>query len=69
MSPLGLCLFVTWMLFVIGVGFAFLLWAWKRGEYQFASSSARQNSRSSEAQDTLQPASVNCSARAITRDA
>ena len=34
MMPLGLWVFVGWMVFVASTGVAFLIWGWQRGQFK-----------------------------------
>jgi len=69
MSYLGFCLIVIWMVFVIGVGVAFLLWAWKQDELRFAASSGGQSTQTSKPEDVPQSAAIDRSTHVIVVDA
>jgi hypothetical protein len=50
----GFCLFIAWMAFVIAIGIAFLVWGWKRGDFQLAHESERRLPKSLEPRPSLQ---------------
>jgi hypothetical protein len=59
-SLLNVCIFVVWMVFVVWVGVAFLLWAWRRGDLRIAAGPGG-TSVNGEPEDATQPTVVNCS--------
>jgi hypothetical protein len=65
MNFLGFCLFIIWMLFVVAVGVAFLVWGWQRGDFQIATGRTDQKPENSETDAARQGTSINCSGQAI----
>jgi len=68
MSYLGFCLFVVWIVFVVGVGVAFLVWAWKQGEFPIVARSGDRDSQNSEPEDVPRPTRIDSNIQAIVAD-
>jgi hypothetical protein len=64
----GFCLFVGWLLGVAAIGITFLVWAWKRGEFQIAARAGDQEHTGAEPDAVLYGAGSKYSSKpAVTR--
>jgi hypothetical protein len=55
----GFCLFLGWMLFVVAIGIAFLVWAWKQGDLQVAHTAEGRKPKASEPDAMPQEVRIN----------
>jgi hypothetical protein len=62
----GFYLFLGWMLFVVAIGIAFLVWAWKQGDVQIARTAEDRKPKASEPDALPQEARINCTGKLAT---
>jgi hypothetical protein len=69
MISLGFCGFVVWLSFVIAVGIAFLVWAWKQGEFGIGASFSDRESQDREPDTARRGTEINGNGQAVANEA